>query len=685
MSNGEAEQTQAPAVTGDRPTIPLSAPRANEPPVAADDNQIVCASCEAVHAFGPNFCPSCGHPLMGAVRKDPLLGSIVADRYKIVSVLGSGGMGVVYRCEHTKMGKAMAIKLLHGDLARDRQVLERFRREARAVSRLSSPHTVSVFDYGTSDGLTYLVMELLEGQDLAKLLRGPEPFSPVRLARLCAQACESLAEAHAKGIVHRDVKPENILVTRASDERESVKLLDFGIASLRDGEDLNDITAAGMLLGTPYYMAPEIIRGRRADPRADIYAVGAMMYRGITGVPPYPGSSPIAVLTRTLTEEFVPPSKRRPDLSIAPALEQIVCRCLQKDPEKRPQQIDEVRAALESYVAGVSGPIATIQPRRTRTLAGVSLEKTVAATRDDVEAFERKIRRGRIAAGALLVLVMLASIAAAVLALRARSNAERAANRPSDQEAEPNDSPALATVIAPGTEVRGGIGRRISRWQGDVDFFRLAPRGTRPLRLRVELAPQPNIDTLIEVFHSGNERAVFVAKESGAGEREVVAGLTLPPEGDYFLSIHEDQQGSGVPMENVSDPYVLRYTLEPLEDGSESEPNDREPLASRLALDAPGRGYIESREDQDCWCPATLPAPRTVTLTAPARMDLELVVVHHDGRAEEVTDHGGAGAIESARLAPEAGSPPCVLVRASQRNPARRGDPRAPYTLEVRP
>ena len=641
------------------------------------DSLVTCGGCNSQFSFGPNFCPYCGTSVGANAPQDPLVGVVIADRYRIVSVLGRGGMGVVYRCEHTKMGKAMAIKLLHGDLARDRKVLERFRREAQAVSRLSSPYTVSVFDYGTSDGLTYLVMEIVEGEDFGRLLRARGTISPIRLARICAQACESLAEAHDKGIIHRDVKPENILVLRGADGTDSIKLLDFGLARLRDSEERNEITHPGALLGTPYYMPPEVIRGREADARADIYALGAMLYRGLTGVPPFTGNSPITVLTKALTDELVPPSKRRDDGTVPPELEQIVLACLQKDLEKRPQHISEVRDALLRYLATASGEVSTTDIVKPRGAA----PKAKAATRDDIEAFERSLRRGRIAGALLFVLVMAALAVAGLIVFGERRIEQRRALTARDSEVEPNNSAANATLIAAGTEVRGAIGQRADRTHGDVDFYKLPPIPPGQWRLRVELASQPNIDTVVEVFRSGAEYAVFVAREAGVGQREVVAGLSVQAGEQYFISLHEDERVT-VPSENITDQYVLRYTLEPREGALESEPNEREALSSALSTNGERRGYIETAGDVDVWCPTALAQRTSFRITPPPGLDVQLEVSHHDGRATESIDNAAAGAAEIATLTPESGAPPCLTVRGSRAHPPRTGDAMRPYTIE---
>ncbi|MEI8257732.1 MAG: protein kinase, partial [Deltaproteobacteria bacterium] len=265
---------------------------------------LICKQCDTAIEVSQNFCPVCGTPAQGENAPDPLVGAVVADRYKVIGLIGRGGMGVVYKCEHTRMGKIMAIKLLHGDLARDVEIQRRFRREAQAASRLSHPNTVSIFDFGTSEGLMYLVMEYVSGEDMGRVLRATRHMPSTRAAAIAAQACGSLAEAHENGIVHRDLKPENLLISQLKDSRDFVKLLDFGLAKLREGEDRNEITSAGTLVGTPYYMAPEIIRAQDVDGRADIYALGAVIYRAVTGTPAFSGQSPVAVLTRALTDEL---------------------------------------------------------------------------------------------------------------------------------------------------------------------------------------------------------------------------------------------------------------------------------------------------------------------------------------------------------------------------------------------
>lgn len=662
----------------------MATPEAPAESVAAET--MACKHCGHPIELDVNFCPLCGAAVQGEALPDPLVGRVVADRYRIMQLIGRGGMGVVYKCEHTRMGKVMAIKLLHGEIARDQEVQRRFRREAQAASKLSHPSTVSIFDFGTADGLMYLVMEYVAGEDLGRILRGVGHIEPARAAALAAQACGSLAEAHDKGVVHRDLKPENLLVTRLRDGRELVKLLDFGLAKLREGEDRNEITSAGTLIGTPYYMAPEIIRGQNADHRVDIYALGAVIYRALTGVAPFTGSSPVAVLTRHLTDQVVPPSRRRPDLAIPRALDQIVLRCMAKLPEERFQRIDEVRDALLEYLAseGMSDSLLRESGLTRGTAAAVvrsyATGKHAVATRDDVERFERRLRRGRIAMWGLFASIAAGTAAGGVLFWR---EGVAARMRARDVEIEPNQSPALSTPIAPGTSVRGQIGVRLTPDRGDVDVYRLAPLRPGTWRLRATLSGQPNIDLVLELLRAGQSSAVAVADDGSEGAGEAIANFGVA-DAQYYLSVHEKLRSGERPRESISDYYVLRYEISPADPGVEVEPNDREEVASLLGSDATYSGYVESRGDVDYWCLDTQSGPLEITLTPPTGLDLELVLFPRDGTSQTTVDQTPSGVAERATLPYRAGArPSCVIVRASSLRPGEHGNPWNTYTLQV--
>src|SRR5512138_389019 len=262
----------------------------------AQKRQVTCPSCghRADPGSGPlNFCPDCGADLRAAPAEDPsgdYIGRVIADRYRLIAQIGEGGMGSVYKAEHIRMGKALALKILHGDFSSDASAVERFRAEAQIVSRLSHPHTIGVFDFGEIDrgGGFYLAMEYVPGKDVATVLRESGPLPEPRAAEIGQQVLGSLAEAHDAGIVHRDMKPGNVMLMQTRSGEDFVKVLDFGIAKLRDeSASAASTTSAGAIVGTPNYLAPEQARGDPVDARADLYAVGCLLHELLAGRPPF--------------------------------------------------------------------------------------------------------------------------------------------------------------------------------------------------------------------------------------------------------------------------------------------------------------------------------------------------------------------------------------------------------------
>ncbi len=264
-------------------------------------------------------------------------GRIIESRYKILRVLGEGGMGTVYAAEHVEIGKGVAVKILHPQYSRQQDLVERFRREARAASRIGHPHIIDVTDFGTTeDGCAYFVMEHLDGIDLADVLSHERRLEPARAAQITIQICRALEAAHAAGVIHRDLKPENIFLVAREGRADFVKVLDFGIA--RSGQDSSRLTNPGIAMGTPEYMAPEQALGGLADRRSDIYSVGALLYEMVTGTPPH-GEEEVSPLKKQ--EPPRPPRELRPELP--EELELVILRALEADPAKRHQRM----AALE--------------------------------------------------------------------------------------------------------------------------------------------------------------------------------------------------------------------------------------------------------------------------------------------------------------------------------------------------
>ncbi len=313
---------------------------------------ISCARCQHQNEDGARFCLQCGNMLEQAPQEggDPLLGRIIADRYRIVSLLGEGGMGRVYLAEQ-KMGTAtrkVAIKTLHPELSRDAQLVQRFHRECETVISLSHPNTVQFYDFGElPDQTLYIVMEFIEGESLAHALeRGP--LDPSRVDRILVQICGSLQEAHDHGIVHRDLKPENVLLTRRGGQNDFVKVLDFGIAKRSEAEDdkSQKLTKQGMVLGTPPYMSPEQFAGKTLDARSDIYSLGVMTYEMLTGKLPFQAATPWEWATKHLTSPPMPFEQHPVASSIPEHKRQAVLRALAKDPDQRFATVTEYMQAF---------------------------------------------------------------------------------------------------------------------------------------------------------------------------------------------------------------------------------------------------------------------------------------------------------------------------------------------------
>ncbi len=268
-----------------------------------------------------------------------LAGTIFDDRYKILACLAHGGMGQVYRAEHLALGKHVALKIL-GDSTLEHSE-ERFAREARAIARLDHPSCVRVLDYGRHAGsCQYIAMELLEGATLAQELHDTGPFSSARAVHIARSLLAALAHAHAHGVLHRDVKPENVIVVMRDVPR--VVLIDFGLASLRDASPL---TGSGMCLGSPSYIAPERLLGRSHDARTDIYSVGVILYELLAGARPFVGTSPEEIMRHALERPPRPLRAFRRD--VAPALEAILRRALAKDPDRRYDDAEDMLSALD--------------------------------------------------------------------------------------------------------------------------------------------------------------------------------------------------------------------------------------------------------------------------------------------------------------------------------------------------
>lgn len=281
---------------------------------------------------------------------EPLLkpGVLVGDRYHVEEVLGRGGFGDVYRAIHVGTREQVALKVLRPDLLAEAKAVERFTAEARHSAGLKSPNTVRVFDFGqTPDGALYLAMEFLDGESLESILQRVGPLPATRSVRLVAQVLKSLAEAHGKKIVHRDLKPENIFVGELAGEPDFVRVIDFGIAKFLAEGASSVVTQAGAILGTPHYMSPEQVRGDTLDSRADLYSVGVVLYRCLSGRHPFHGDTTFGILAAHLQDPLLPVNMPGVDQD----LEAIVAKSLARERAVRFANADAFRTALETWLA----------------------------------------------------------------------------------------------------------------------------------------------------------------------------------------------------------------------------------------------------------------------------------------------------------------------------------------------
>lgn len=610
-------------------TAPSGAERVTRPAKELTDTLIAAeSSFDSDVSLAPSVPTSGGDEAVA----DPLIGLVVAERYRIVEQVGRGGMGIVYRVAHTRIGKLLAMKLLAGELSTNKDVVRRFKQEALTVSKLSNPHTVQVFDYGVWQHLTYLVMELVEGLDLSRTLRrqGPMPFS--RVGKLMVQVCSSLSEAHQKGIVHRDVKPENIMVLAGEARSEIAKVLDFGLAKLRENPDLNEVTTQGAVIGTPYYMSPEQVLGEDVDGRTDIYSLGAVMFRALTGTYPFTANTPMAMFTKHLTE--APPSacERAPKLNIPEGVSDAIMRCMAKDKEDRFPTVDALRELLlvelnalglpssdrvllsdeptDPSLADAMGEAHIAKPKKKKKKKlRIDLSQSKIATRDEMQLFERRLRRARYGAWALGALVL---IAGPITALFMWHDSRE---KFTGFEQEANDTAADATVLPLGRSVRGHLGARVSDDESDRDFYAFTVEGNATQHIALSMSALPNFPMCSLLYKSGYKNPWAQYCTGRAGQDLTLPALAVEP-GDYFVAVIQDRnpygRGYAPPIyENVSDSYELSIALVDVKPGAEVEPNDQAQAANQLPMNETITGTLPWVDDVDVYCASRDAAPLT--------------------------------------------------------------------------
>ena len=317
------------------------------------------------------YCPQCFQQYEGFIencpqdqtvlrgpKNDPWIGKTFADRYIIESVLGLGGMSVVYKAKHKLMDRTVAIKMMHNVLKQDVTALERFKLEAQAASSLSHQNVITVYDFGvTPDGEPFFVMDCLEGESLKDLIERKGRIAYDRALSIFKQICEGLEAAHKRGIVHRDLKPANVIVTKQDDGSEHVRLVDFGIAKMlkQDGRQQQQLTKTGEVFGSPIYMSPEQCLGKDIDARSDIYALGCLMYETLSGEPPFLGNGFLETMNMHVGDKAKPLTEVVPDANLPTELVEVINRCMEKDPAARYQNVGEVRDTLVYITTALLG------------------------------------------------------------------------------------------------------------------------------------------------------------------------------------------------------------------------------------------------------------------------------------------------------------------------------------------
>jgi eukaryotic-like serine/threonine-protein kinase len=639
---------------------------------------LACPSCHSEYdPVVARYCSHCGTEVKthGADEgPDAWLGKVIDGRYRVQARVGTGGMGAVYRVEHVRMGKTAAMKVLHRELAKEDQIVKRFRREVEVVSRLNHPNIVQTFDFGSWEGLLYLIMEYVKGEDLGAVIKREGPLPVPRVIPLGIQICSALDEAHHAGVMHRDLKPENIVCVRRRDE-EHAKVLDFGLAKLRERPELGEITGAGNLIGTPYYMSPEQVRSDAVDHRTDIYSLGGTMYRMMTGHFPFDGNSPMGIMSKHLTDDLVPPSERAPDRDIPPELDRIILRAMARNRDHRYASAADMRHDLEALVGLASGERRGRAASHSDSLAeGESADNL---EREDFDAFERKERlRRRVASFVVAPLLLLG------LGLAGWAVVRFLRPRPSTFEKEPNDVAAMATLLPRDRPVSGHVGSPRPDGEPDFDYYRI-PAGSGPRAVTAKITGVPDVDLVLELFDSTGKLLTKV-DHARQGEGESLGPVAIGS-GEAFVRARpvwtsgETAAGSTIPYELTVDWGRPRADWE-------LEPNDTPALANKIPKEMAVSGYLAAPEDED-WFEVKVPPGMRLDGRVDGIDGIDLVVLI--GEEKKRVDTAGAGEHEPFTALPgPAGTVLIGITEQPVKHTGKKPPPPAerdePYTLKLK-
>lgn len=390
-----------------------------------------------------------------------LTGRVIDDRYRLEAHLGGGGMGEVYRAEHTLMHKIVAVKLLRPEVARDESIIERFRREAAAAGNLDHPNICAATDFGkTGDGYFYLVMEYIDGESLKDLLAREGPLPIEQAVTIADGVAAALEKADELDVVHRDIKPDNIMLVDSSGRGPEVKVLDFGVAHVEFNDDMPSLTKTGAVFGTPSYMAPEQATGEEVDHRSDLYGLGVLLYEMITGRELFVAEESAQLMAKHIMEDPDPPSSVTERRDLPAPLEKLVLELLEKKPEDRPQSAADVRRRLQPYTeeASPTGSVSVPTPSANAQSKGQSATRVMATLRDRTTDLIASLRDGNFKrqpvnlalagiAGVLVVLVGLLFVTSLYLLIG--ESPEETRESLAERRAEFKQKPEIQKALAP--------------------------------------------------------------------------------------------------------------------------------------------------------------------------------------------------------------------------------------------
>ncbi|HET9621599.1 MAG TPA: serine/threonine-protein kinase, partial [Kofleriaceae bacterium] len=327
-------------------------------------------------------------------RRDPLIGTLLDERFRIDSQIAAGGFGAIYRATDVRSDAEVALKVLHPQLTRDPSVVARFRREGKTLASLRDPHTITAYELGEADdGTLYIVMELLYGETLYYRFRSRGPIAWQQMVHIARGVCSSLAEAHAAGVIHSDLKPANIHLELRDGDPDFVKVLDFGIAKIVQGHEVDrtELTQAGTMIGTVEYMSPEQMVGGEMTPASDVYTLGVVLYEMIAGRTPFADATTATAMLAAVLTQVPEPLLRHAD--VPPALSQVIARCLEREARDRFADISELSDALAQVIAAASGTVRMADlayvARREVPAAEFDASLTAESTRIDVRRHAR--------------------------------------------------------------------------------------------------------------------------------------------------------------------------------------------------------------------------------------------------------------------------------------------------------